>query len=141
MKEITNGADYITPEGKVIPNAMLTRDADPAPSYAHIGDTRYMEGIAEKIGPVDLLYHETTYLEEHRADARDRYHSTARQAAMVARDAGAGTLLTGHYSRRYNDETLIKAEAETIFRPVILNDEGLITDIDRLCREIRKSQK
>ena len=139
MKDIKDGADYITPEGKVIPNGMLTSDADPAPSYAHIGDTRYMEGISEKIGPVDLLYHETTYLEEHRGDARDRYHSTARQAAMVARDAGVGTLLTGHYSSRYKDETLIKAEAETIFHPVILNDEGLVTDIDRLCRERRKS--
>ena len=90
----------------------------------------YMPGLADKIGPVDLLFHETTYLEEHKAMAAPRGHSTAKQAACVARDAGAGWLLTGHYSSRYNDDTPFKAEAEEVFPNVILNREGLITNLD-----------
>ncbi|MDE6144009.1 MAG: ribonuclease Z, partial [Muribaculaceae bacterium] len=90
----------------------------------------YMPDIAEKIGPVSLLFHETTYLEEHRAMAAPRGHSTARQAAMVARDAGASMLLTGHYSSRYNDDSLFLKEAREIFPNVILNKEGLVTNLD-----------
>lgn len=129
MKRIKEGEDFVKPDGTVIPNRMLTTPPSPALSYAHISDTSYMPEIAEKIGPVNLLFHETTYLEEHKAIAAPRGHSTARQAAMVARDAGAKALLTGHYSSRYRDDSLFKKEAEEIFPNVILNDEGLITTI------------
>ena len=107
-------------------------NAAPTPPlrYAHISDTMYMPELAGKIGPVDLLFHETTYLEEHKSMAAPRGHSTARQAAMVARDAGAKRLLTGHYSSRYNDFTLFKREAEEIFPHVILNNEGLSVPLD-----------
>ena len=88
-----------------------------------------MPSLADKIGPVDLLFHETTYLEEHKSMAAPRGHSTAKQAAMVARDAGAKKLLTGHYSSRYNDEKGFELEAKQVFPNVILNREGLITDI------------
>lgn len=125
IRDIKAGADFIKPDGTVIPNSFLTSDADPSYSYAHISDTAYMPGLAEKIGPVDLLFHETTYLDDNEAEAKKRFHSTARQAAMVARDAGAGTLLTGHYSSRYKDENGFKTEAETVFPNVILNREGL----------------
>ena len=88
-----------------------------------------MKNLAAKIGPVSLLFHETTYLEEHKSLAAPRGHSTARQAAMVARDAGAKALLTGHYSSRYKDDSLFKKEALEIFPNVILNNEGLVTVI------------
>lgn len=132
MHAIKGGADLVKPDGTVIPNVLLTSDADKSLSYAHISDTIHMPELAEKIGPVDLLFHETTYLDANEAEAKSRYHSTARQAAAVARDAGAGALLTGHYSSRYKDEEQFKAEAETVFKPVILNREGLVTDITRL---------
>ena len=130
IRNIKEGADFVKPDGTVIPNAMLTSDADPALSYAHMSDTIYMPELAAKIGPVDLLFHETTYLKENEKEARQYFHSTAAQAAMVARDAGAKRLLTGHYSARYNDDYLFKAEAETIFPNVILNREGLVTTLD-----------
>ena len=115
----------------MIPNRYLTTDPTPSLSYAHMSDTMYMPSLAERIGPVDLLFHETTYLEEHKSLAAPRGHSTARQAAMVARDAGAKQLLTGHYSSRYNDDYPFKSEAEKIFfSNVILNKEGLITNLD-----------
>lgn len=129
MKRIKEGEDFIKPDGSVIPNRMLTRDADPSVSYAHIGDTAYMPEIAEKIGNVDLLFHETTYLDDHEADAKERGHSTARQAAMMAKKAGAKRLLTGHYSSRYNDDSLFLEQAREVFPNVILNKEGLRIDI------------
>ena len=129
MKRIKEGEDYVKPDGTVIPNERLTTDADPSLSYAHISDTAYMTDLAAKIGPVDLMFHETTYLSDREADAIARGHSTARQAAMVARDAGAKRLLTGHYSSRYTDDSLFQKEAMEVFPNVILNTEGLKTEV------------
>lgn len=131
LKKIRSGADYETPEGKIIKNELLTLPPTPARSYAHISDTAYMPDIAAKIGPVNLLLHETTYLDDNEADARKRGHSTARQAAQVAKDAGAGALLTTHYSSRYyRDESGFIKEASEIFNgPVYLNNEKLIIDL------------
>lgn len=130
MKRIKAGEDYVKPDGTVIPNKMLTRDADPSLSYAHIGDTAYIPDIAGKIGPVDLLFHETTYLDDREADAIERGHSTARQAAMVARDSGAKRLLTGHYSSRYPSDQPFLQEAREVFPNVILGNEGLTISLD-----------
>jgi ribonuclease Z len=129
MNNLKAGADFVRPDGRVIPNEVLTTPPSKALSYAHMSDTMYMPELAEKIGPVDLLFHETTYLEEHAAMAAPRGHSTARQAAKVARDAGAGRLLTGHYSSRYNDDTTFMKEAQEVFPNVILNREGLVTEV------------
>ena len=130
MRRIKAGEDFIKPDGTLIPNAMLTTDADRSLAYAHMGDTAYMESLASKIGPVDLLFHETTYLEDLKAEAKKRGHSTARQAAMVARDAGVKNLLTGHYSSRYRDDNPFLKEAQEIFPNVILNKEGLVINLD-----------
>lgn len=130
IADIKQGADFVTPDGTVIPNSRLTTDADPSYSYAHISDTIYMPQIAEKIGPVDLLYHETTYLDDCQAEAKARFHTTARQAAMLARDAGAKRLLTGHYSSRYRDEAGFLREAQQEFPNVIVGNEGLTIPID-----------
>ncbi|MDE6682273.1 MAG: ribonuclease Z [Muribaculaceae bacterium] len=130
IRFIKDGADFLRPDGRVLPNDMLTTPPTPSLSYAHISDTAYMPELAGKIGPVDLLFHETTYTEQHLAEAAPRGHSTARQAAMVARDAGAKALLTGHYSSRYKDDTVFLKEAQQIFPNVILNKEGLTTSLD-----------
>ncbi|MCH5224614.1 MAG: ribonuclease Z [Muribaculaceae bacterium] len=130
MKRIKEGEDFVKPDGTIIANRLLTTDPSPSLSYAHISDTGYMPGLAEKIGPVDLLFHETTYLDDREADAIARGHSTARQAATVARDAGAKCLLTGHYSSRYTDDSLFLKEAQEVFPNVILNNEGLRIDLD-----------
>ncbi len=130
INRIKAGEDFTKPDGSVIPNFMLTTDSTPSLSYAHISDTAYMPELAAKIGPVDLLFHETTYLDTHLAEAAQRGHSTARQAATVARDAGAKALLTGHYSSRYKNDEGFREEALDIFPNVILNREGLVTHLD-----------
>lgn len=131
LNRIRAGEDFVKPDGTVVENTLLTTPPTPARSYAHISDTAYMPSLAEKIGPVDLLLHETTYLEDHSASAKERGHSTARQAAMVARDSGARGLLTTHYSSRYfKDESgFIKEAREVYDGPVFLNDEKLIIEV------------
>lgn len=124
------GQPFVKPDGTVIPAEYLTRPANPSFSYAHIGDTAYMPGIAKEIGPVNLLFHESTYLKINEADAKARGHSTAEQAAMVARDAGVGQLLLGHYSSRYKDDHLFEQEARPIFANSLAAYEGLTINMD-----------
>lgn len=125
FNNIKAGADFLKEDGSVISNTVLTKDPEKPRSYAHISDTSYIPGLAEKIKGVDLLFHETTYLEEDIDKAKERGHSTAAQAAKVALDANAGRLLTGHYSSRYRNDTLILEEACKIFPNVVLGKEGL----------------
>lgn len=125
FNNIKAGNDFIKPDGTVIANSLLTKDPSPTRSYAHISDTAYIPDLASKIQGVDLLFHETTYLSEDIDKAKERGHSTAAQAAQVALDAGAGQLLTGHYSSRYKDDNSFSEEAKTIFPNVIVGKEGL----------------
>lgn len=131
LNRIKAGEDFKKSDGTVIPNKFLTTDPTPARSYAHISDTALIPGLGKKIGPVDLLLHETTYLEDEAANAKTRGHSTARQAALIAKEAGAKALLTTHYSSRYyKDETgFIKEAAEVFDGPVYLNNEKLVLEI------------
>ena len=122
---IKAGEDFMKQDGTIIPNYILTKDPTPPRSYAHISDTAYIPGLAEKIHGVDLLFHETTYLTQDLDKARERGHSTAAQAALTASEAEAGRLLTGHYSSRYKDDKVFLEEAKSIFPNVILGKEGL----------------
>lgn len=126
---IKAGEDFTTTEGTVIPASELTSAPTPSHSYAHLSDTLYLPELAEKIKGVDLLYHESTYLKENAREATERFHSTAAQAAMMARDADAGALLLGHYSSRYRHDSLFLEEAREIFPRTVLADEGLTLDI------------
>lgn len=132
FNNIKAGQDFVRPDGTVVPNAHLTTPPTPPLTYAHISDTLFMPELAEKIGPADLLFHETTYLESERAMALKNYHSTAREAAEMARLSGSQWLLTGHYSSRYDNEEDFRREAMEVFPNVILNNEGLRTDLTSL---------
>lgn len=129
LRSIQNGADFTRPDGRVIPNELLTTPPTPSKRYAHMSDTAFIPGLGKRLGPVDLLFHETTYLSDREADAKERGHSTARQAGLVAAEAGAKHLLTGHYSSRYKDDSLFADEARTIFPDVICNREGLTVEV------------
>ena len=90
---------------------------------------RYLPKLSSLIHKANLLYHEATYPEEFLARANQTYHSTAKQAAMVARDAEAGRLIIGHFSARIQDEEALLNEAKTIFPHTILAREGLTLDV------------
>src|SRR5690606_18694311 len=94
--KIKQGEDYIDGGGTVIPNKLLTADPDPPMSYAYCSDTLYNEKIVEQIKNVSLLYHEATFADEHAFRAKETFHSTAREAATIAKLANAGQLIIGH---------------------------------------------
>lgn len=129
INNIKAGADWTTESGQVIPNSRLVIPADPARSYAYCSDTRYIPTLHQLLCGVDTIYHESTYTSDYEDRARLYYHSTSKQAASVARDAGAKQLLLGHYSARYIDESKILAEAKAIFPNSKLTDEGKIFDV------------
>ena len=126
INNIKNGADWTMPDGEVIANGRLVMPAEKPRAYAYCSDTRYMPTLHRLVEGVDVLYHESTYDTENEARARLYYHSTARQAAMVARDAHAGKLVLGHYSSRYDDETILLREACSVFPNSVLGQEGLV---------------
>ena len=124
IANIKNGADWVTNDGTVIPNSQLTTPPVPVRSYAYCSDTRYMPALHQQIKGVDVLYHESTYANDRQDRARQYYHSTAAEAATVAKQAGMGKLLLGHYSARYNDEQTLLKEAQQIFPRTFLTNEG-----------------
>ena len=129
MKDIKQGQDYITPEGAIIPNARLTHPAAPPKRYAYCSDTAYNPSIIPIIEGVDLLYHEATFAECDAARAKETFHSTARQAAQIAKRAKVKQFMIGHYSARYEELTELKQEAEAIFPRTILANEGLVLSL------------
>lgn len=129
LNRIKNGADYVTPEGEVILNSRLTRPSNPPRSYAYCSDTLYLPSIVEQIKGVDLLFHEATFAEEDAPRAKETFHTTASQAAQIARDAEVKNLLIGHFSARYDDETLLLEEAQAIFPATQLAKETLCVSV------------
>lgn len=127
IQNIKLGADWTLPDGTVVPNSRLVAEADKPRAYAYVGDTRYLTHLHEQLDCVTTLYHEATYGEDHTANAEKYCHSTARQAGLVARDAGVGQLLLGHYSSRYDDEQVLLREAQGVFpRTRLVNEMDVI---------------
>lgn len=123
IQNIKNGADWIMEDGTVIPNSQLVMPADEPRSYAYCSDTRYMLELHLQLKGVTTLYHESTYGEDNLQMAQKYNHSTARQAALVARDAEVGQLILGHYSSRYEDENVLLEEAREVFENVRFRED------------------
>lgn len=125
MNRIKNGEDYTLEDGRVIPNSELTTPSDPPRAYAYCSDTVYLPRIAAQVAGVDLLFHEATFTESEAVRAKQTLHSTAAQAARIAKDAQVKRLLIGHFSARYEDEKALLEEAQAIFPDTLAADEGL----------------
>lgn len=130
---IKRGNDWTDPEsGRVVPNELLTTDPTPSKSYAFCSDTMYAESIIPIIKGCDLLYHEATYGDADAHKARQRGHSTAREAAQIAQKAGVGRLVIGHYSAQFitsEQEQSLLAEAQQEFPDTALSREQLVFDV------------
>lgn len=119
------GEDYTTQAGVLIRNDTVTHAA-PAPlSYAYSADTMYDESIIEKVQGANLLYHETTYLKDLADRAIKRFHSTTEHAATIALKAGAGRLIIGHFSSKYEVLNEFETEARAVFPNTDLALEGV----------------
>ncbi|GAA4281902.1 ribonuclease Z [Gaetbulibacter aestuarii] len=126
FKKLKQGFDVENEDGEIIPNTSVTLDPKKPKSYAFCSDTVYKETIVPIIEGVDVLYHESTFLDKHEHLAEKTKHSTATQAAKIAKSAHVGTLLLGHYSTRYDSIDLFKKEAETVFKSVKLSKDGRV---------------
>jgi ribonuclease Z len=123
------GLDYITPRGKRIPNEEVTDKPDRGKKYAFCADTKYDESIIPHIYGADLIYHETTYLDNMRDKAIERFHSTTKQAALIARKAMVRKLLIGHFSSKYATLEQFLQEAKEVFPETELALEGVTYNI------------
>ncbi|WP_264538268.1 ribonuclease Z [Flavobacterium sp. N1736] len=129
-QKIKNGGDVTLDDGTVIENKKLSFDPIPAMSYAFCSDTVYNEAIIPIIKNVDILYHESTFLESEAPLALKTLHSTAKEAATIALKANAKQLVLGHYSTRYDGIERFKEEAQEIFPNVLLGDDGVSFDFE-----------
>ncbi|MCG9792763.1 ribonuclease Z [Flavobacterium algicola] len=123
-QNIKNGKDITLDSGEIIVNADLTFDPEEPMSYAFCSDTMYTETIIPLIDGVDVLYHETTFLNSENELAVKTMHSTAVEAATIAKKANVKQLILGHYSTRYESIDLFQKEAESVFNNVLLGDDG-----------------
>lgn len=122
-ENLRRGRDFKLENGKLIPNSDLTFDPPKTQSYAFCSDTRYWPEIVPIIKGADLLYHESTFLSDLQEMADRTAHSTAREAAMIARDAEVGQLILGHFSNRYEDLSVFLDEAKPVFENTILPEQ------------------
>lgn len=125
INRIKNGEDYMLDDGTCIPCDRLTLPADPPRSYAYCSDTAYLPRIVEQIQGVDLLFHEATFASSEAVRARQAFHSTAEQAAKIALDAQVKKLVIGHFSARYETETVLLEEASAVFPNTVLAAENM----------------
>lgn len=119
------GEDYLAENGVLVKNEWVTMPNVKAKSYAYSSDTFYDTRLISVFKGVDVLYHETTYLKDMAELAQKRFHSTTHQAAMIAKGAGVGRLLIGHFSSRYEDLEVFANEAREIFQNTSLALEGV----------------
>ena len=124
FQNIKNGKDVVLDNEQLVPNEVLTFDPPAPKSFAFCSDTQYSEEIIPLIRDVDVLYHEATFLETEKELAPKTKHSTAKEAATIAKKAKVGKLILGHFSTRYPSIDLFRQEAITVFTEVELADDG-----------------
>lgn len=125
-QNIKNGKDITLDNGVVVPNEKITFDPPTPKSYAFCSDTVYFPEIVPQIKNVSVLYHEATFLDKHEHLAEKTKHTTAKQAAEIAKMANVKQLIIGHFSTRYEDFEQFKEEAKSIFEPVDIAADGKI---------------
>ena len=129
LPKLKKGEDFIPDSGGHVPNTKLTLPAPPSVSYAFCTDTRPLPSVVEVVKGVDMLYHEATFISDQEGLAYKTFHSTARQAAKVALQAGVRKLLIGHFSSRYKDLSPLLSEAREVFPDTEIATEGVTFEI------------
>ena len=130
IRAIKMGADYVTPDGTVIRNEDITTPPPEPLSYAYCSDTKYFRRLSSFVKGVNLLYHEATFDKSLVDLAAVTGHSTTLDAARTALEAGAGSLIIGHFSARYRNITPLVEEAKTIFSNTLPAIDGKSYDIE-----------
>ena len=123
-RKLKQGFDVENKDGVLINNKKVTSPPREPKSYAFCSDTSYNKSIIPIIKNADVLYHESTFMDKHEHLCESTKHSTAKQAAEIAKQANIGTLILGHYSTRYDGLEGFKTEAQEIFQNTLLAEDG-----------------
>lgn len=121
---LKKGADVVNKDGVLIKNSEVTIEPPQGRVYAYCSDTIFHPALCEYIKDADLLYHESTFLDDQLERAKKTYHSTAKQAAEIASKSGAKKLLLGHYSARYGNLEEFLVQANEVFNNCELAIDG-----------------
>jgi ribonuclease Z len=128
--KIKNGSDWVDSTGKFVSNSELTVAPKEPRTYAYCSDTALYEQIIPMVAGADLLYHEATYMHDLQEQALFSGHSTAFQAAGIAKKAGVKKLIIGHFSSRYANPQCLLDEAKLLFQNTELALDGQVFSID-----------
>lgn len=126
FNKLKQGEDVVNSDGVTINNHWVTWPSSPPKSYAYCSDTAYFTEIISQIKNSTVLYHESTFLEAHQHLCEKTKHSTAAQAALIAKNAKVNQLILGHYSGRYSSLLPFKEEAQKIFKNTELAEDGKV---------------
>lgn len=129
FERLKQGRDHVKENGEVVRNEWVTEKGPLPKKYAYCADTSYTESYIHFIEDADAIYHEATYLEQDIEKATARFHSTAIQAATLAKKAHVRKLILGHFSSKYKELEPFKEEAASIFPDVIIGIEGMVYDL------------
>ena len=129
LVKVKRGEDFVSNTGAIIPNSQLTLPPFHQRSYAYLSDTQFNPMLAEKVKGVDLLFHEATFSGKDKKLAAQTQHSTAAEAATLAKLAGVKKLLIGHFSSRYKEPLLLENEAREVFENTTGVNDGDIYSI------------
>lgn len=129
IPKIKQGENFVTGDGEIILNELLTMPALPPKRFAYCSDTAYSEKIIPFIEGVDCLYHEATFMNDEIVRAKSTLHSTAEQAATIAKKANVGKLIIGHYSARYPNKTELLNEAKAVFENTFAGEDLKVYEI------------
>jgi ribonuclease Z len=125
-ERLKQGEDYTNKAGEIIKNDWVTEAHEAGKKYAFCADTKYDESLIPHIAGADMIYHETTYLDNLRERAESRFHSTTKQAAQIAQKANVKKLLIGHFSSKYDTLHEFEQEARAVFPNTELALEGAV---------------
>jgi ribonuclease Z len=129
MGLIKDGADLIAFDGNLVPNHLITLNPPKPLSVAMLSDSAYTTNFIEQVKDVDLMYHEATFADDRASIAIEKFHSTARQAATIAKLANAKQLLIGHFSARYKDLEPLITQAREVFPNTLVAVEGIVVEV------------
>lgn len=129
--KLKKGQSIVLESGEKRNYENYTLPPKPSRSYAFCSDTKPHETIIKSVQNVDLLYHEATFTEEHIERAKATFHSTAKQAAAVAKEANVRKLILGHFSSRYENSATHIEEAKLIFENTISAEDGMVVNLEK----------
>jgi ribonuclease Z len=127
---IHRGLPVTLDDGRTIDPGQLVGPARSGRRVVITGDTRPCDATIAAATAADLLVHEATFGEEDAERAAQTGHSTAREAAGVAKAAGVRRLVLTHFSARYSrDASELEKEAKTVFDPVVVGKDGMEIEV------------